>query len=80
MRKLELKAENSLVVECSKDLRPEIARAIAANEGSLEGEMTIETYALAVVDLQGSDISIESPSVIDAELAPVGALMGDDKP
>jgi ATP-dependent Clp protease ATP-binding subunit ClpC len=80
VRKLELKPENSLVVECSKDLRPEIGRAIAGKEGSLEGEMTMETYALAVVDLQGSDISIEPPSGVDAEPAPVGALAGDDKP
>jgi len=79
VRQIELEPENLLVVECSKDLRPEIGRAIADNEGALEGELTIETYALAVVDLQGSDISIGSPSGIDAELAPVGALLGDDK-
>jgi len=79
VRKIELETENSLVVECSKDLRPEIGRAITDNEGTLEGELTMETYALAIVGLQESDIFIGSPSGIDTKLAPVGASLGDDK-
>jgi len=79
VRRLEMKPENLLLVECSSDLRPEIGSAIADNEGSLNGEMTIKTYALAVVDLQGGEISISSPGGTDAELTPVGAVPGDNK-
>ncbi|MBI2980290.1 MAG: ATP-dependent Clp protease ATP-binding subunit [Chloroflexi bacterium] len=80
VRKLELKSDNSLIVECSKDLKPEIERAIADKESSIEGEITIETYALVVVDLQENQISIGLPGGISAELASVGASDKDDKP
>ncbi|MBI4188206.1 MAG: AAA family ATPase, partial [Chloroflexi bacterium] len=78
MRKVEVKSDNTLVAECSKNLKSEIERAIADKEGSVEGEIKTETYALVVVDLQDNQLSISSP--INAELASVGASDGDDKP
>jgi hypothetical protein len=79
-RSVEKKSEDSLAVECLEDLTPEIRRAILDNKGSLKGEMRIESFALAVVDVENGEIIIKSPGETSAHPAAVGALLADDKP
>ncbi len=80
VRSVEKKSEDSLAVECLEDLTLEIRRAIQDNKGSLKEEMRIESFALAVVDVENGEIIVKSPGETLAHPAAVGASLGDDKP
>jgi ATP-dependent Clp protease ATP-binding subunit ClpC len=63
VRSLEKKSEDSLSVECLEDLTLEIRGVIQDNKGSLKEELRIQSFALAVVDVEDGNIVLRQPRV-----------------
>ncbi|MDO8567397.1 MAG: ATP-dependent Clp protease ATP-binding subunit [Dehalococcoidales bacterium] len=72
---VEKKPEDPLAIWCLEDLRPQIRQAIEDNKGSWKEDLTIESYALAVVDTENGEITVGPPGEVPA--LPVGAAAGE---